>query len=103
MSPASCWSTVMSSTGGVHRNDIEFKGSEKCFPGAKRKAFLNMPFGEHGAVKIHTPSPHRHDPPHRLLIGPTGNGKITALGDHLGQMRERQDSAVMFDLTGTEC
>jgi hypothetical protein len=35
-----------------------------------------------------------------LLIGPTGDGKIIALGDHLGQMRERQDSAVMFDLTG---
>ena len=100
MSPASCWSTVMSSTGGLHRKDIALKGSEKCFPGVKRKAFLNMPFGEHGAVKIHTPSPHRLNPPHRLLIGPTGNGKITALGDHLGQMRERQDSAVMFDLTG---
>jgi energy-coupling factor transporter ATP-binding protein EcfA2 len=37
---------------------------------------------------------------HTMLIGTTGSGKTTELRSLVRQMRERQDSAVIFDLTG---
>ncbi|WP_239508525.1 type IV secretion system DNA-binding domain-containing protein, partial [Serratia marcescens] len=35
-----------------------------------------------------------------MLIGTTGAGKTTELRSLVSQMRQRQDSAVIFDLTG---
>src|SRR3546814_9325999 len=47
-----------------------------------------------------SPLPHRLVQSHAMLFGTTGAGKTTQLRDLIVQMRQRQDNAVVFDLTG---
>lgn len=78
----------------------------KCFPGQSPKQVLALPFTARKRAGIHhpytfagIPFPHRMEQSHTLLIGTTGSG-TTELRSLVRQMRERQDSAVIFDLTG---
>ena len=92
----------------VQHNQAEFaKEAKKLFPDRTPEAVLKMKFGERKAGGIHhpyslagIPYPHRLEQSHTMLIGTTGAGKTTALRGHIAQMRERQDSAVVFDMTG---
>ncbi|MBB3694861.1 type IV secretion system DNA-binding domain-containing protein [Sphingomonas sp. BK580] len=92
----------------VQHNKIEFvKEAQTLFPGKTAKEVLKLPFGARKAGGIHhpyyiagIPYPHRLEQSHTMLLGTTGSGKTTALRKHIQQMRERQDSAVVFDLTG---
>ena len=79
----------------------------RFFPGHDPDAVLKMPFDARKAAGIHhpyklagIPYPHRLEQSHTMLIGTTGAGKTTALRALIAQMRERQDTAVIFDLTG---
>jgi type IV conjugative transfer system coupling protein TraD len=79
----------------------------KCFPGLSPKQVLALPFTARKRAGIHhpytlagIPFPHRMEQSHTMLIGTTGSGKTTELRSLVRQMRERQDSAVIFDLTG---
>jgi type IV conjugative transfer system coupling protein TraD len=62
---------------------------------ARKKAGIHHPYTLAGI-----PYPHRTEQSHTMLIGTTGSGKTTELRSLVSQMRERQDSAVIFDLTG---
>lgn len=92
----------------VEHNKVEFvKEAKGLFPDKTPEAVLNLKFGARKAGGIHhpyyiagIPYPHRLEQSHTMLIGTTGAGKTTALRKHIAQMRERQDSAVVFDLTG---
>jgi len=89
-------------------NQMKFVEEAKdLFPGKKPKAVLKMSFDARKAAGIHhpyylagIPYPHRLEQSHTMLLGTTGTGKTTVLRKHLAQMRERQDTAVVFDLTG---
>ena len=83
------------------------KDAATFFPGVDPKVVLKKPFAERKAAGIHhpysiagIPYPHRLEQSHTMLIGTTGSGKTTALRALLKQMRERHDTAVVFDLTG---
>ena len=76
-------------------------------PGMKPAEVLQLPFAERKGRGIHhpyslggIPFPYRLEQSHVMLIGTTGSGKTTELRSLVAQMRERQDSAVIFDLTG---
>lgn len=92
----------------IHHNRAEFvKEATALFPGQTAEAVLKLKFAVRKAAGIHhpytlagIPYPHRLEQSHTMLIGTTGAGKTTALRKHLAQMRERQDTAVVFDLTG---
>jgi len=92
----------------VQHNTIEFeKDAAKLFPQLSPKQVLQLPFAERKAAGIHhpyelagIPYPHRLEQSHTMLIGTTGAGKTTVLRHHIAQMRKRQDTAVVFDLTG---
>jgi type IV conjugative transfer system coupling protein TraD len=92
----------------VQHNKIEFvKEAKGMFPDKAPEEVLKLKFGARKAGGIHhpyyiagIPYPHRLEQSHTMLIGTTGAGKTTALRKHIAQMRERQDSAVVFDLTG---
>lgn len=78
-----------------------------CFPGLKPGRVLALPFATRKEAGIHhpytlagIPYPHRMEQSHTMLIGTTGSGKTTELRSLVRQMRERRDSAVIFDLTG---
>src|SRR3546814_12397887 len=67
----------------------------------------DLPFTVRKAAGIHhpykladIPFPHRLEQSHAMLFGTTGAGKTTQLRDLIVQMRQRQDNAVVFDLTG---
>lgn len=77
------------------------------FPSLGPAAVLKLPFRDRKAAGIHhpytlagVPYPHRTEQSHTMLIGTTGSGKTTELRSLVSQMRERQDNAVIFDLTG---
>ncbi|MDX3911178.1 MAG: type IV secretion system DNA-binding domain-containing protein [Sphingobium sp.] len=77
------------------------------FPGLPSRQVLALPFRARKQAGIHhpytlagIPYPHRTEQSHTMLIGTTGSGKTTELRSLVSQMRERQDSAVIFDLTG---
>lgn len=77
------------------------------FPGMSPAKVLQLPFAERKAAGIHhpyslagIPYPHRMEQSHTMLIGTTGSGKTTELRSLVRQMRDRQDTAVIFDLTG---
>ncbi|WP_374945190.1 type IV secretion system DNA-binding domain-containing protein [Sphingomonas sp.] len=77
------------------------------FPGTSPSAVLRLPFAARKKGGIHhpyslagIPYPHRMEQSHTMLIGTTGSGKTTELRSLVAQMRERQDNAVIFDLTG---
>jgi len=80
----------------------------QIFPNATPAQVRAMPFARRKEAGIHHPYlladipwPHRLEQSHTMLIGTTGSGKTTALRSLVAQMRQRQDSAVVFDLTGT--
>ncbi|WP_176599269.1 MULTISPECIES: type IV secretion system DNA-binding domain-containing protein [Sphingobium] len=80
--------------------------AELC-PGMTPEQVLNLPFGERKARGIHHPYslagisyPHRMEQSHAMLLGTTGAGKTTQLRSLITQMRQRHDTAVVFDLTG---
>ena len=77
------------------------------FPGMSPAQVLRLSFGKRKGAGIHhpytlagVPFPHRTEQSHVMLIGTTGSGKTTELRSLVTQMRERQDTAVIFDLTG---
>jgi type IV conjugative transfer system coupling protein TraD len=83
------------------------KEARECFPGVPPKRVLQLPFVERKAGGLHhpytlagVPFPHRMEQSHTMLIGTTGSGKTTELRSLVKQMRDRHDSAVIFDLTG---
>ncbi|MEA3391083.1 MAG: type IV secretion system DNA-binding domain-containing protein [Pseudomonadota bacterium] len=78
-----------------------------CFPGLAARKVLALPFRQRKAGGIHhpytlagIPYPHRTEQSHTMLIGTTGSGKTTELRSLVAQMRAREDTAVIFDLTG---
>jgi type IV conjugative transfer system coupling protein TraD len=81
--------------------------ARQFFPRLSPNAVLRLPFSERKAGGIHhpyslagVPYPHRLEQSHTMLIGTTGAGKTTELRSLVTQMRQRQDNAVIFDLTG---
>ena len=79
----------------------------ELFPGLTPRQVLALPFRARKEAGIHhpytlagIPFPHRTEQSHVMLIGTTGSGKTTELRSLVTQMRERQDTAVIFDLTG---
>mgnify|MGYP003583164796 CR=1 FL=1 len=81
--------------------------ARQFFPRLSQAAVLRLPFSERKAGGIHhpyslagVPYPHRLEQSHTMLIGTTGAGKTTELRSLVTQMRQRQDNAVIFDLTG---
>jgi type IV conjugative transfer system coupling protein TraD len=81
--------------------------ARQFFPRLSSNAVLRLPFSERKAGGIHhpyslagVPYPHRLEQSHTMLIGTTGAGKTTELRSLVTQMRQRQDNAVIFDLTG---
>lgn len=81
--------------------------ARQFFPRLSPAAVLRLPFIQRKAGGIHhpyslagIPYPHRLEQSHTMLIGTTGAGKTTELRSLVTQMRERQDNAVIFDLTG---
>jgi type IV conjugative transfer system coupling protein TraD len=89
-------------------NQTKFVEEAKdLFPDLSAKEVLALPFVARKAAGIHhpyhiagIPYPHRLEQSHTMLLGTTGTGKTTVLRKHLEQMREREDNAVVFDLTG---
>ncbi|WP_010339737.1 type IV secretion system DNA-binding domain-containing protein [Sphingobium yanoikuyae] len=83
------------------------KEARECLPDLSPRQVLQLPFAARKAAGIHhpymlagIPFPHRMEQSHTMLVGTTGSGKTTELRSLVKQMRERQDSAVIFDLTG---
>ncbi|MCF8706978.1 type IV secretion system DNA-binding domain-containing protein [Rhizorhapis sp. SPR117] len=81
--------------------------ARNLFPGLSSTRVLQLPFRARKESGIHhpytlagIPYPHRTEQSHTMLIGTTGSGKTTELRSLVSQMRERQDTAVIFDLTG---
>ncbi len=89
-------------------NRIKFEEeAADLFPGLSPRQVLALPFRARKEAGIHhpytlagIPFPHRTEQSHAMLIGTTGSGKTTELRSLVTQMRERQDTAVIFDLTG---
>jgi len=78
-----------------------------AFPSLSSRQVLDLPFAARKEGGIHhpytlagVPFPHRMEQSHTMLVGTTGSGKTTELRSLVAQMRVRQDSAVIFDLTG---
>jgi type IV conjugative transfer system coupling protein TraD len=90
-----------------HNAEKFAEDAREFFPGRSSAAVLKLPFATRKAGGIHhpytlagIPYPHRLEQSHSMLIGTTGAGKTTELRSLVSQMRQRQDSAVIFDLTG---
>ncbi|MBI0477037.1 DUF87 domain-containing protein [Sphingomonas sp. MA1305] len=90
-----------------HNNARFIEEARQCFPDRSPRQVLALPFAARKAAGLHhpyalagIPYPHRMEQSHTMLIGTTGSGKTTALRSLVAQMRERGDSAVIFDLTG---
>ena len=89
-------------------NRIKFEEeAADLFPGLSARQVLALPFRARKDAGIHhpytlagIPFPHRTEQSHAMLIGTTGSGKTTELRSLVRQMRDRQDTAVIFDLTG---
>ena len=92
----------------AEHNKVEFvKDSGQIFPDKTPAQVLAMPFKarkmggiNHPYSVAGIPFPHRLEQSHFLTLGTTGSGKTTVFRKLLRQMREREDSAVVFDLTG---
>jgi len=92
----------------IEHNRVKFEeDARKLFPGRTPQEVLALPFRARREGGIHhpyelagIPFPHRLEQSHAMLIGTTGAGKTTQLRSLLFQMRQRQDTAVVFDLTG---
>ena len=90
-----------------HNRERFVAEARQCFPDRSPQQVLALPFSARKAAGLHHPYalagiayPHRMEQSHTMLIGTTGSGKTTALRSLVAQMRERGDSAVIFDLTG---
>lgn len=77
------------------------------FPRLTPAQVIALPFRARKDAGIHhpytlagIPYPHRMEQSHSMLIGTTGSGKTTELRSLVSQIRERQDTVVIFDLTG---
>jgi hypothetical protein len=89
-------------------NKVEFvKEAARLFPDKKPEEVLKLPFTARKMGGIHhpysvagIPFPYRLEQSHFMTIGTTGSGKTTVFRKLLQQMRERHDTAVVFDLTG---
>jgi type IV conjugative transfer system coupling protein TraD len=89
-------------------NKIEFvKEAARLYPGQTPEQVLKLKFKARKAGGIHhpyslagIPFPHRLEQSHFMTLGTTGSGKTTLFRKLLQQMRERDDTAVVFDLTG---
>ena len=89
-------------------NKAEFvKEAARLFPDKKPEEVLKLPFKARKLGGIHhpysvagIPFPYRLEQSHFMTLGTTGSGKTTVFRKLLQQMRERDDSAVVFDLTG---
>src|SRR3546814_11744706 len=82
--------------------------SDVCSSDLSPAAVLAMPFRARKEAGIHhpyllagIPFPHRTEQSHVMLIGTTGSGKTTELRTLVPQLRARQDTPVIFDLTGS--
>lgn len=90
-----------------HNREKFDEEAAELFPGRSPRQVLALPFRVRKEAGIHhpyvlagVPYPHRMEQSHAMLIGTTGAGKTTQLRSLIRQMRERQDTAVIFDLTG---
>ncbi|TCM32388.1 type IV secretion system DNA-binding domain-containing protein [Novosphingobium sp. ST904] len=90
-----------------HNREKFIAEARDLFPDNTPREVLDMPFEARKAAGIHhpydiagIPYPHRLEQSHTMLLGTTGTGKTTVLRRHIAQMRQRQDNAVVFDLTG---
>lgn len=92
----------------VGYNREKFKeAAAKLFPKMTLKQVGAIPFEQLKAAGLHhpyslggLPYPYKLEASHAIVIGTTGSGKTTQLRALTKQIRERQDSAVIFDLTG---
>ncbi len=89
-------------------NKVEFvKEAARLFPDETPEQVLKLKFRGRKLGGIHhpysvagIPFPYRLEQSHFMTLGTTGSGKTTVFRKLLAQMREREDSAVVFDLTG---
>ncbi|MBA3895838.1 MAG: type IV secretion system DNA-binding domain-containing protein [Sphingomonadaceae bacterium] len=89
-------------------NEREFrKAAEKLFPNLTPDQVHALPFADRKAAGLHhpytladIPYPYNLEASHTIVIGTTGAGKTTQLRQLVVEMRRRQHSAVIFDLTG---
>ena len=79
----------------------------RALPGHTLQSVLALPFAKRRELGVHhpyhlsdVPYPYGLEQSHTIVIGTTGAGKTTQLRSLVSQMRERGDSAVIFDLTG---
>jgi type IV conjugative transfer system coupling protein TraD len=92
----------------AEHNRTKFEEDARALlPGLPPAQVLALPFRARKEAGIHhpyilagIPYPHRTEQSHAMLIGTTGAGKTTELRSLVAQMRARQDTAVIFDLTG---
>ncbi|AMK26132.1 type IV secretion system DNA-binding domain-containing protein [Sphingobium sp. TKS] len=99
--------SILQSEIGEH-NRIKFEEEARSLlPGVPARQILALPFRVRKDSGIHhpymlagIPYPHRTEQSHTMVIGTTGSGKTTEIRSLVAQMRERQDTAVIFDLTG---
>ncbi len=92
----------------AEHNKVEFvKEAQRLFPGKPPEYVLKLKFKARKAGGIHhpysvagIPFPNRLEQSHFMTLGTTGSGKTTVFRKLLAQMREREDTAVVFDLTG---
>ena len=92
----------------VNHNQREFeKAAAKLFPAMTADQVIALPFEDRKAAGLHhpytladIPYPYNLEASHTIIIGTTGSGKTTQLRQLVAEMRRRQDSAVIFDLTG---
>lgn len=89
-------------------NKVEFiKEAARLYPGQAPEQVLKLKFKARKAGGIHhpysvagIPFPYRLEQSHFMTLGTTGSGKTTVFRKLLAQMRDREDTAVVFDLTG---
>ncbi|UVO53720.1 type IV secretion system DNA-binding domain-containing protein [Sphingomonas sp. SUN039] len=89
-------------------NAHEFeKSAARLFPGLTTQEVLKLDLATRKEKGLHhpysvggVPYPYGLEQSHSIIVGTTGSGKTTQLLDLVQQMRARQDSAVIFDLTG---
>ena len=92
----------------AQHNKVEFvKEATRLFPGKTPDYVLSLKFKARKAGGVHhpysvagIPFPHRLEQSHFMTLGTTGSGKTTVFRKLLAQMREREDTAVVLDLTG---
>jgi type IV conjugative transfer system coupling protein TraD len=90
-------------------NAREFeKAVGKLFKGLTPRQVRALPFAARKEAGLHhpyslggVPYPYGLEQSHTIIIGTTGSGKTTEMRSLVAEMRQRGDSAVIFDLTGS--